>query len=149
QPLKTMNPEAWIDDRAIIGSHFRSAHGMENGCSNVAGGACQFLVAFDVRTRLELLRPIARECRLTANAACQANGISGNSAIFFSRKIVRPDLRMRCRVGRLYPNVPAARRPQVANARRKGRKRIERFTELWQCQRLDVILQVGRLTARI
>src|SRR5690606_28385744 len=54
-----------------------------------------------------------------------------------------------CRVGRLYPNVPAARRPQVANARRKGRERIERFTELWQCQRLDVILQVGRLTARI
>ena len=64
-------------------------------------------------------------------------------------QIVGPDLGLRRRVGRGDAHPAAAGRADVGDAGREGRERIERLAELGQRERLDVILQVGRLAARI
>src|SRR5690606_30701142 len=56
---------------------------------------------------------------------------------------------MRVWIRRRDADMPTACRPQVADTCGERREWVERLAELRQCQRLNVVLQIGRLTTGV
>ena len=75
--------------------------------------------------------------------------IGGDAPVLVGGQIVRLDRRRGGGIGGLEPDVSAARRLHVGDARGERRERVQRLAEAIERQRLDMILQVGALARRI
>ena len=118
---------------------------MEDGGGDVAGRLRQLLLALQLQAGPELLGPVFRQRRHRHDVARDADGLGRHVAVLGGGEVVRPDLGMRLGVRRRDAHPAAAGRADVGDAGREGRERIERLAELGQRERLDVVLQVGRL----
>ena len=123
---------------------------MEDRGADVAGGLGQAgVVVADRFARQIFLRMERLQRGLRHDVARDADRIRGDAAVLVGGEIIRLDRRRGGRIGRLQPDMTAARRLHIGDARGERRERVQRIAEPVERQRLHVILDVGALARRI
>ena len=123
---------------------------MKDGGADVAGRLDQRRVVVAHAAARQILGGLVfRERGLRHDSAREADAIGRHATIFVGGQIVRLDRRLVGRLGRAQPHEPAARRLQVAHARRERGKFVQWVAEFVERERLHVELDVGALARRI
>src|SRR5690606_19276185 len=128
--------------RIVRHAHAAGTHRMEDRGADIAGSLCQLLVCLHLRTRHELLGPVACQGWLAGDLACKAQASHRDPAVFLMGQVIGRNCRRGMRVGGTYPHGSARMRAQIAYACREGGEAMQRIAELVERQGLDMELQV-------
>src|SRR3954471_1004734 len=139
-----VHPQLVVDHRHGVPAHLARAHRVEDGGSELARRARQFIVVRNGWPGPEFLRLVLRERSGCHDAPRESHAGHRHAPVLLGRKVVEPDLGVVQRVAGPDPDKPSGGGAQVAHARRDPREGMQRIAELVERERLHVPLDVRR-----